>query len=86
MKLVREIVKEARRRHLNEFDFGLGEAPYKESLGAGSHQVFVYVRPLTAKGRFAATIIEGRRRSKIFLKQHPALLATLMRVKRSLTW
>ncbi len=86
LKLVREIVKEARRRHLSEFDFGLGEAPYKESLGAGSHQVFVHVRPLTAKGRFAATIIEGRRRSKIFLKQHPALLATLMRVKRSLTW
>ena len=82
LKLVREIVKEASRHHLSEFDFGLGEAPYKDSLGAGSQQVFVDIRPLTAKGSFAATIIEGRRRSKIFLKQHPTFLATLMRLRR----
>ena len=83
-KLIREIIADACRRGLKTFDFGLGEASYKVSLGARSEPSYVTFLPLTARGRLAAVLLDARRRAKVALKRHPRLLAALLRVRRSL--
>jgi CelD/BcsL family acetyltransferase involved in cellulose biosynthesis len=83
-KLIREIIADACRGGLKMFDFGLGEASYKVSLGARSELSYVTFLPLTVRGRLAAVLLDARRRAKVALKRHPRLLAALLRVRRSL--
>lgn len=81
-KLVREIIADVCGRGLAVFDFGLGEAAYKASFGAQPEPTYVALRPHSLRGRLAAALIEGQRRTKAVLKTHPNLLTKLLRWKR----
>ncbi len=83
-KLIRELIKQAYQRGLKGFDFGLGEAAYKEALGALPQSTFVRIAPLTTKGMTAAAVLEGQRRVKMALKANRGLLAALLRIRRFL--
>lgn len=81
-KLVREVIADACCRGLAVFDFGLGEAAYKTSFGAQPEPTYVTLRPHTLRGRLAAALIEGQRRTKTVVKAHPNLMAEFLRWKR----
>lgn len=82
LHLIRAMVRQACDRGFKRFDFGLGEAIYKQSLGARPQAVFVMTRPMTIKGSLASSFIEMRRWTKIWLKSRPAFLATLLGLKK----
>lgn len=83
MKLIRDVLADARHRGLAVFDFGLGEATYKSSLGARSEATYATFAPLTSKGCTAAMLFEVQRRGKIAAKAYPRLLATVLRFTRA---
>lgn len=84
-RLIRELIVDARRRGLEVFDFGLGEASYKAQLGAEVEPSAVLIRAVTLRGWFGARVLDGQRRVKITLKKHPRLLSALLRLKLFVT-
>jgi CelD/BcsL family acetyltransferase involved in cellulose biosynthesis len=80
-KLVREIISNACRRRLAEFDFGLGEAAHKAALGGKPEATYCLFRPQSSRGRVAAALFEGERRAKIAAKSHPFVTSEILRFK-----
>ena len=83
-KLVRELISDACRRGLETFDFGLGEAAYKDSLGARSEPIVVSLRSMTLKGHLADWIISAARHAKIEIKARRHVLARILALTRIL--
>jgi CelD/BcsL family acetyltransferase involved in cellulose biosynthesis len=68
-------------RHYGRFDLGVGDARYKRMFCRTPEPLFDSFLPLTPPGRVAAVALRSGQRLKRGVKQHPALLSLLQRLR-----
>ena len=83
--LLRETIDDMVCRGFTQFDLGLGEASYKQSLGAQTFDVFSVTIAGSVRGRLAAAIVELKRFTKHRIKRSPRLYGVALMVRRAWT-
>lgn len=80
--LLARITEELREKNVRWFDLGLGEARYKEALGANPQPAYALVAPLTFKGAALAVAMKGKHHVKCMVKADPHLLRAVREIRR----
>jgi len=81
-QLIVNLVKQCCERGLETFDLGTGKARYKGLFCPDAEILFDSFIPLTASGHLLTAALRLVYRGKHFIKQNPALWATIERLRR----